>query len=398
MRRPRLEPQSVAAIVALVVLGTVAVLTARTEPPPYEPYASTDYRAGGYRAWAALLAREGIAVGRFVLRPVQLDRGIDTLISAQSPAAAGVRSAADVGALAAWVRGGGRLVYLGRSAALESAERRFLNVPQFLPKVGPRGALSGPAAAEVPRLSALGPDRMLLIEHPGTALLADGNGAIVVRYPLGRGEVVAVSGAEPFANAHIAAADNARLAVLVARPREPGGRVAFDDGLHGALVDRPWYLALPVALRVALALAAVALVAGLAGSALREGPAVRLEPPREPGTEEFVAALAALYERTAARANARSVLARDALGAAARSVGLAADVPPALLVARFGDRPGSESLGRLVAALDAPVATDAELVAASKLAYDLRREVTDGGNGDGRRAAFAGRARARRRW
>ena len=401
MRRIRLGPQSLAALGALLVLGVVAVLTAPPTAPPYQPFSSTDYRSGGYRAWAALLMREDAAVERFVLRPIELDGRIDTLIAAQPPGAASDPSlwtAADIGALAAWVRRGGRLVYLGRNADQRAAEYRLLDLPQFAPDVGPRGTLRGSAAALVRRLSALGPDRMLLVEHPGTAPLADGNGEIVVRYPFGRGEIIAVSAALPFANGHIAAADNARLAFLIGRPRRAGGLVAFDDALHGDLIDRPWYRALPISVRVALAIAAVALVLGLGGSALRSGPPLQLEPPREPSSEEFVTALAALYERTAARASARAVLVRDALGNAARTVGLAADGPADILVARFGDRAGAVALRGLAAVLDAPAVTDADLLLAARLAYDLRRELTDGGNRDQRRAAFAGRTRRRRRW
>ena len=382
MKIARPAPQTLAAAGVLALLALVAVLTSRSERPAYDSYASTDYGAGGYRAWAALLEREGIATARFVLRPIELDDRIDTLVSAQpvpqltDPAA---RTAADVAALAAWVRRGGRLVYAGRNAARKPAEAGALALPFLVPEVGARGRLDGPDAALVSSVAALGTDRMLLAEHAGVPLLFDRTGDIVVRYPLGGGEIVAVSDALPFTNANLAHADNARLAYLLARPRRPGGLVAFDDGIHGALIDRPWYRALPIPLRVGLSLGAVALLLGLIGSSLRTGPALPLEPPREPSSAEFLAALAALHERIAARAQARDTLVAAALAAAA---GSSAD----------------DGARRLTALLAAPAATDAELLAGARRAHAIRKDIGNDGNGDGRRAAFAGRTRTRRRW
>jgi hypothetical protein len=381
VRISRPSPQTLAAAGVLALLALVAVITSQTEAPVYDSYASTDFGAGGYRAWSVLLEREGIATARFLLRPIELDERIDTLVSAQpvpqltDPAA---RTAADVAALAAWVRRGGRLVYAGRNAAVKEAENSALALPFFLPAVGARGRLDGPDAAFVRVVDALGANRMLLVEHSGVPVLFDGNGDIVVRYPLGRGEIVAVSDTVPFTNANLAHADNARLAYLLARPRRPGGVVAFDDGIHGALIDRPWYRALPVRLRVSLAIGGAALLLGLIGSALRGGPALPLELPREPSSAEFVEALAALHERIGARSEARDAIVHGALAAAGSSAG---DVPR-----------------RLTALLAAPVATDADLLAGAKRAYALRKDIGNDGNGDRGRAAFAGRTRTRRRW
>lgn len=371
---PRPAPQTLAAAGVLALLALVAVVTSRGETPSYDSYASTAYDAGGYRAWSALLEREGITTTRFVLRPIELDDRIDTLVSAQpvpqltDPAA---RTAADVAALAAWVRHGGRLVYLGRNTAVGAAENSALDLPFFLPDVGGRGRLAGPDAPAVQRLNGLGTNRMLLVERPGAPDLFDGNGDIVVRYPLGRGEIIAVSDTLPFTNANLALADNARLAYLLARPRRPGAIVAFDDGIHGALIDRPWYRALPIPLRVTLAIGGVALLLGLIGGSLRSGPAVRLEPPREPGSAEFVAAFAALHERIAARGEARDVLVQGT--------------------------DAGDGMRRFAAELAAPVRTDADLLARARRVYAIRKDSGNDGNGDGRRAAFAGRTRTRRR-
>jgi Domain of unknown function (DUF4350) len=399
IRRP--APQTLGAAGVLALLAVVVALTSHDNASAFASYASTDYGAGGYRAWAALLGREGVATGRFVLRPIELDAGIDTLVSAQPVPELtdpGARTPADLAALSAWVRRGGRLVYLGRNSALTAAEQSALALPFWLPEVGARGGFTGPAAGAVRELHALGTSRMLLVEHPGRPLLFDGNGDIVVRYPLGRGEVVAVSDTLPFTNVNIAHADNARLAYLLARPRRPDGVVAFDDGLHGALIDRPWYRALPIPVRVSLSIAGVALVLGLAGSALRGGPPMPLEPPREPSSAEFVDALAALHERIGARAAVRDVLVHDALAAAAPAIGLPTNSPPGEIAQRVGNGSAGDGLRRLLAVLEAPVDTDAQLLSRAKLVYSLRKDISNGGNGDGRRAAFAGRTRTHRRW
>jgi hypothetical protein len=401
MTRVRPDAQTLVAVALLAVLGLIAALTARNAPPPAESYDSTDYGPHGYRAWTELLAGEGIVTGRFRLRPIELDAGTDTLVSAQPAASAAVdpdgRTEADIAALAAWVRRGGHLVYAGRNAQLAAAERRILKLPHVLPDAGARGALVGSAAAVVRSLAGLGPNRMRFTEHAGRVILADGTGDIAVRYPFGRGSIVAVSDAEPFANAQIGRADNARLAYLLGLPHANGGVVAFDDSLHGALVDRPWYRALPLPVRVSLAIGAFALAIGLIGSALGNGVPMRLEPPREPSSAEFIDALAALYERIGARTAARAVLAHDAFACAARAAGTAADSPPQTLAAALSGRAGGADLRRLADDLERSPATDRDLLASAQLAFSVRKEWTNDGTGDGGSAAFAGGARTRRR-
>ena len=396
----RVDPQAVAACAVLAILAVFAVVSAPAPPSPVQTYASTGYNADGYHGWSTLLAREGVATTRFVLRPIELDGGIDTLISVQPPAGAAdasARTAADAGALARWVRAGGRLVYAGRFPGLAEAERHLLELPVIAPAVGSRGALTGPLAPVVAPLGELDADRILLVEHPGRALLSDFNGDIVVDYPLGRGEVVAVNGGRPFTNANLTRAENARLAFVLGTPRRRGGIVAFDDGIHGALVDRPWYRALPVPMRVGLGIAAAALLLGMSGSILGGPAPMRLSAAREPNSGEFIDALAALYERTGARAAVRSILFADAVASAARSVGLPDDAPPAEVAERLAGDPVRPQFDRLIAALEAPVRTDADLLASAKLAYIVRKGTTHDPNGDRRLAAFAGGPRTRRR-
>ena len=282
MRELRRVRASDASFVLLVLAGIVlvAVLNGRAPAAGSDTFASTDYRSGGYAAWYELLRREGVAVERFEGRPANLDASIDTLIAATPvvPAGADARRPADIAALARWVRDGGRLIALGNGRPLGGAVGRL----------------------------------------------------IAVRTPYGRGEIVAVADPHLFDNSLLATADNARLAFALARPRRAGGMVAFDEALHGAIVDRRWWQAIDVPQRVALGGIALAVLIALAGGALRLGPAVTLRVAREPASDEFVAAVAALYARTRSRRAALALLAmgaRQAGGEAATQLRLLAEQP-----------------------------------------------------------------------
>jgi hypothetical protein len=235
-----------------------------------DTFASSDYRSGGYAAWYTLLQREGVAVERFERRPANLDARIDTLIAAypvvRLPEDA--REPADLAALARWVHGGGRLIALGA------------------------GNLFGRSG---PRIAGL-------------------------RTPYGRGEIVSVLEPHLFDNASITKADNARLAYVLAKPRRPAGVVAFDEALHGTIVDRAWWQVLDPPQLVALGGVTLAVLIALAGSALRLGPAVTLRVVREPASDEFIAAVAALYERTKSRRAAIALLAAGARHASGEAV------------------------------------------------------------------------------
>ena len=258
---------------ALVLVGIVLAALLDVTPPAAgsDTFASTDYRSGGYAAWYELLQREGITVERFERRPAELDRSIDTLIAANPvvPAGNDVRRPPDRAALAQWVRAGGRLIALGSG---------------------------DPLAGNGPKLAGL-------------------------RTPYGRGEIVSILDPHPFDNALLARADNARRAYVLAKPRRAGGIVAFDEALHGALVDRRWWNVLSVPQRVALGGIALAVLLALIASTLRLGPAVALRAAREPASDEFVAAVAALYERTGSRRAALGLLAAGAANASGAAAG-----------------------------------------------------------------------------
>ena len=342
------------AALAVAGLTLVALLTKPPPEPALDTYSVTDARSGGYAAWEELLQREGVAVERFERRPVELDGTIDTLIDAYGvgPLPDDIRLDADTRALAGWVRAGGRLLLLGRNAATAAQETQLLKRPAERSTT-----LAGPPLRALPfggavqRLMTFSPERF--VRPNGAArtrtLLADRGGALIVRVGLGRGAILYVSDPRLFANAALARDDNARLAYLLARPRQPGRIVAFDEALHGALVERGWFGVLSVPVRVALAGVVLTILIALAGGALRLGPPVTLRAAREPASDEFIAAVAALYRRAHAR--------RDAIA----------------LLAGAADAPGETAVQlRLLRERQTP--SDADLIRGAALAHALRRE------------------------
>lgn len=265
--------------VALLAVLVAIKLIGSGGAPDADTYAVTDYRSGGYAAFFALMQREGVAVEAFERRPAELDGRIDTLIVAPPPNGIDqdVRTDADLAALRAWVRAGGRLVSLTASDAfakpISKVERE-------------RKAATMPAPSQQPAVRAYG-----------------------------RGEIVTLAYPQRFSNAQIGNDGNARLAYELAKPLHAGGVVAFDEAIHGVVIDRPWWQAMTTDQRVALGGSALAIVIALAGGLLRLGPPVTVREVREPASDEFVAAAASLYERSHARRAALTLLAHGARNA-----------------------------------------------------------------------------------
>lgn len=265
---------------SIVLAGLIgaAVLSSNGGEAATDTFASGDFRTGGYAAFFMLLQREGVAAQTFERRPAELaDAGIDTLIVAYPAAGAETASrlAPDRVALRHWVASGGRLIALGTT---------------------------DPFAAIEPPNTAIAPS-----EHVDTRV------PHVTRS--GRGELVLIPDARRFDNANLALGDNARTAYALAQLRRPGGAVAFDETIHGSLVDRRWWQTLDAAQLVALGGGMLAILIALIGGALRLGPAVALGAAREPASDEFVAAVAALYQRSKARRAAIGLLAHGARNA-----------------------------------------------------------------------------------
>lgn len=363
-----MKRDTVVAALVLAVLVGVSLLGHRPEAPKAATRASGDYSFGGYRAWYELMAREGVAVTRFrrhhdALRETRIDTLVVAFPDDPIPSA---WSAAEHTALRAWVRGGGRLVDIGLWPTVSNDDDKgdAVYLHDTSKDRGPHGAtaLHGPWAALVGSLGAgRGPYRLAPQKRArAETLLADGRGALAVRYRFGRGEVIGISSAAFFENRALGRADDARLAFLAARPGH-GGAVAFDEAVRGDLVEKPWYRALDAPVLVALAVGALAGVLWLLYGIVPLGPPVRLRAAREPTSEEFVGAVAALYERARARDHARDALLADARRSLEHAPRTAENAALA---------------ARVAAAATEPLANDAALVALAQLARTARENRT----------------------
>jgi hypothetical protein len=348
------------AVLAVAALAAVALFAHPQEAPAGATRASDDFGTTGYRGWYELLAREGISVARFREHHDALgESGIDTLIVAfPSGDVPHVWDTGERDALRGWVRGGGHLIDIGITPRAGKDDAKGELVFAHAASRGPAGPLRGPWSAYVRAWQHRGDERIGAVKGARvTTLLADRGGALVVRYGYGRGTVLSIADASVFENGALGRIDDARLAYLAGRPTAPRGVTAFDEAVRGDIVERAWYRALDAPELVALAILGLAALLWIAYGIVPLGPSVRLTPAREPTSEEFLDAVAALYGRARARDHARDALIADARRALERAPRLPENVP----------------LAQRVDALAAePVRDDAALLAVAQLARIAR--------------------------
>jgi hypothetical protein len=163
-----------------------------------------------------------------------------------------------------WLAAGGRLV-----VALDGRYRELNVVPL---STSPQATKVFPVWPGVQTLAPTTARRLASAGIPEAAatLFTIGRAPAIVRWSVGRGEVVALACPEIFDNAHLAAADHLRLLESVVEGRP----VRFDETVHGLEVQRTiGTLLLEWRLGPALLVAGVALVLALWRSRARMGPA-----------------------------------------------------------------------------------------------------------------------------
>jgi hypothetical protein len=369
----------IVAALCIVALLVASVLTAkRPEPSKYPTRDSSDYAFGGYRAFYDLVAREGQRVERFHEHHDALDGSVDTLVMAFPDPMLGPQwNDSENDAVRAWIRAGGRLIDIGITppTAHEDLKAETVLGVAGLPD---HGRLHGPWSAQVATVGPRGGERLRVNPgHHAQILLADRSGALVMRYRLGKGDVIAIAPDALFENRNLGIGDDARLAYLAAQPRHAGGVVAFDEAIRGDVSEKPWYTAIDVPERIGLAILTLAGLLWLLYGFFRLGPPVRLRPLREPTSREFLAAVAALYARARARGHARDALLADAR----RNLERAPRTPENVAL-----------LARANASATRPITTDAELVRLAALARTTREEIirVRGNAAIHRRRTFAG--------
>jgi hypothetical protein len=367
----------VAAAIVLTVLGVMRQESETSGRPPLDSYSSYDAHSGGYQAWYELLQREGVRVERFEAQPPFLEHGLDTLVWSEplpfDPRQT-VNTKADIRALEDWVKAGGRLLYLGHDDA--AAKAKYLKLP-FSTSVKTKNR----PEVIAPELRDLGIVRVVPVtglrwkaRADMQPLVADAAGPLIVRYPFGKGQIVASIDELPFSNGRLARGDGARLAYALARPRSRDGRVAFDEAAHGYLVPEHWWTIMPRPLLIAIGVAAFALLIAFAGAAIRLGPA--LVPPKriDATSGEFIDSMAALFERGRASQKALD----DALRSTRRVIAIALGVPDDASSAEIASRIENPELRHayqtLVATATLTRPSDTIFVRAIAFAQQLRKE------------------------
>ncbi len=377
-RLPPLETGILVLAVAILVgLGFARQTTPQSEPA-LDSFSSFDAASGGYRAFYALLEREGIHVERFEQRPAFLDANTDTLVYVEPYAfdpRQNVPSQSDVAALQAWVRGGGRLLYVGHDDV--AAKHGILDLPASRDVVR---AVTHPfvaralADAGVTRVAAHGARRWMRGKHRFTELLGDAKGPVVITYPFGAGRVTAAIDEAQFRNDSIAHGDRARLAYALAKPGRPGGFVAFDEFVHGYALPTRWWTLVPRAFAIALCFAVATILVALAGAATRFGPPLVPVERRDRTSADFIDALSSLLERGHAERQALAVATASATHALARSLALPDAAPASELAAGIERSQTRERYRTLVTLAEDEDPARADFVRGIALAQELRKE------------------------
>jgi hypothetical protein len=380
-RLPPLETAVLILAVALLVGLGFAGRRQSESSPQVDSFSTYDAASGGYRAFYELLAREGVRVERFRTPLSFLDASVDTLVYVEPDPSNShqiVPAKGEIAALEAWVRGGGRLLYIGMDD--EAARRGILHLPESTPAAHRRrpGAVAGDFAV-LNGVARLSPLTDLRWKRSPAALRArtlvdDGRGPLALTYSLGLGRVAAVIDERIFENGKIAEGDRARLAYALARPGRAGGVVSFDEMVHGYTISSRWWNLVPRGFAVALCLALVTILVAVAGAAVRFGPPLALPDARDRSSADFIVAFASLLERGRA---ARSALA-DAFASTARAVlrslGLAEGTPAAQIASHIERADLREDFRSLAALTERDDLGPAEFVRGVALASRLRKE------------------------
>ena len=229
-KRPVLRGRSrqlLGAAFLVAVLVVLAVVTAGEHLPALSVYSSGSTGGKALRLWLDDL---GFATSTLEDRPyrVPADTGAVLVLDPSEPFVG-----SELRELAAWVRGGGRLVLAADALNADPLFRPFGFTLDALPTISetalPRpGAPLDPFIGEVQVQSSTA----LRSTQPGQVdLLGDGERVFAAWRSVGQGQVYAVSAPLALSNSALRRTDNARLALsLVGRP---SATVVFDERHHG---------------------------------------------------------------------------------------------------------------------------------------------------------------------
>ncbi len=311
-----------AAVLLGVIVLVLVVRRSSGEGTPLDP-------AGTGRLGAkalVLLLSEGGADVRVSARPPTPDRRTAILLADTLD-----QERAD--ATTAWVREGGTLVVADPTSQLARVKPV---VASLTTAAGVDEVRRGcPAIAALAGIATIRTGGSLVFERDGRApgavgCFPSGPGDWLVATPLGRGTVVALGGAGPFVNSHLAQADAAGLAMALLAPAAGTPTQVLSDlapdavdfGGRSADGDSGLFSALPAGAKVAGIQLLVVFLAVALWRGRRLGRPVIEDPPVEIPGSELVVAVGNLYQRGRHRRRAAEVLAGQARGAAADRLGL----------------------------------------------------------------------------
>jgi hypothetical protein len=278
--------------IALVAIVIAAAL-ARSEQTDVPTTYSSD--SGGARAAYLLLRDAGYAVTRWERAPVDLkEQAAATLIFAEPESAP---TAADREAVKDFLHRGGRVVATGSSPALLLPDSRIAADPRAaVTFTRVTASAPSPITRAAPAIS-ISPEAHWEADAPVAVLYADDK-ARVVKYRVGRGEVIWWASSTPLTNAGITEPGNLEffLACLDDRRRP----ILWDEYFHGHRGGPIGALAASSPFRLILVPLGVAIVAVLLTHTRRSGPIVPLEQENRLSPLEFVRTLGMLYENAGA--------------------------------------------------------------------------------------------------
>ena len=272
----------VALNLAIVILGRW--LDPQTSGPFGSSYVTTEVGVG---AWHDVLVDLDRAVEQSRIPFPESTFGESTTVVVVNPDSDEFdRGYAD--ALVSHARSGGRVLLVG----VEEEDSLFdLAFRQEVGEEGSAEAVSDPLTGDVEEV-AVG-ESMRYVGSDLDVLVADDAGAVVVRWDVGDGELITISGPWMFTNGRIDQGDNAILAVRLTG----GGVVVFDEYVHGFGADTGFSGLAATIMTVVIVGVVAALVAMWAGGK-RIGPPEQLVRALPPARAEYLDAMARTLMKT----------------------------------------------------------------------------------------------------
>jgi hypothetical protein len=287
--------------VALLLFTAIAVLRA-TSPHAQASFPSTyDTGANGYAGVYEFLQREAVDVQRYELPLGELPARA-TVVFAGDYTIDSVLSAKESSVLEKWVRRGGKLIVLG---SLFPFTRDALGLPKTRTAAsktawtacgfhGKRLVVGGGFASSL----------RAVCDGKHSVLLAGSGGPIAVLLKHGRGTIVEIVSAAPFANAHLAENDNAAFAYdLLAGSGAP----MFDEHVYGYAAGRTFWQVMPRPVIWAAGVALLGVLLAVIAANVRFAPARAVERDDERNSFAYIESLARMLQRGGA---AHDIIAR----------------------------------------------------------------------------------------